>query len=81
MSEHPAAERVTTPVTSFDQPGSGGYDLSARFDALKAAMRRADWHGHLETTALRTAVLPPAKRRRPRAARRALGARTQPAES
>lgn len=68
MSGDCAASEATT---SFDETGEGGYDLSTRYDAVKQAMRNAEWHGHLQTSVLRDAVVAePKNRRKRRSARR-----------
>ncbi len=63
MSTQPATGGHPT-ATSYDGTGAGGgYDLADRFSALKRTMRRAEFHGHLETATLREAVLPQQGRR------------------
>ena len=56
---------MTPPETTlFDQPGAAGYDLAQRFEHVKMLMRRVEFHGHLETSQLRDAVLGSRRRKR-----------------
>ncbi len=87
MTEHrDRRESATgdTAATSFDEPGpGGGYGLSDRFEELKAAMRLAEFHGHLANSQLRDAVVdaqtPQSKSGRKK--RRKPGSLNQPARS
>lgn len=73
-----------TATNSYDEPGAGGgYCLSERFEELKEAMKRADFHGHLETSQLRAAVVeqPKPRSKQGRKRGRKAGPLVQPAES